>query len=157
MARRYASYSVENFRSYVESNLPTHIDTIETDESITLTDPAAYLKGVHPGDERYPRCEFEFDTGTWFGDDARNRMVADVVNWHLITAFADADILGGQEALRRYQAAMMLLLRENSTLGGAFVHALALDWGISGEESTRGGFVGVVTISTQLVFEETAP
>lgn len=157
MPRRYASYSVESLRAYAETNLPTHIDTIESDESVTLTDPVSYLIGVDPGSEVYPRCEFEFDEGGWYQNDMRNRSVADSIFFHLISACPDADILTWQEDLRRYQAAMVLMLRENPTLGGVSWRCTPESWSIGGAGDVSEGLLrGVVTVQVLLVYTETA-
>lgn len=150
MARTYASKAGEDLRSYLETNLGTYVDAVETAESVTLATPGTYLAGVHPFDERFPRVEVEWQGGgpTDGGEGFRTDRWEFDFTVHLITAFADADVITGQEDQRRYATALIDCIEADVTLGGNVIAAEITDIASSGEASEHGNLVGVLSMST---------
>jgi len=148
MAKRFASRAVEELRAYLEANLATHIATINSEESVSLANPVAYLAGLHPFGEQFPRVEIEFQEGS--PDPGPEGFRNDMWAWRcsvlLVHAYKDVDVVAGQVELRQYLSAMLLAIQADITLGDTVVHAEIEDVATSGEISDQGRLVGITSM-----------
>lgn len=114
---RYASGGVEGLRAYLAANLPSHINTVEADESVTLADPDVYRGAEHPA--AVEPLAIEVDSPGHEPEDLINDVEAVDLVVNIVLRVPDADVVAAKQNLRRYVSALRRCLRADVTAGGA--------------------------------------
>ena len=124
---KYVDKAVVKLASFIDTNLPAKLRTLESDQSLTadsVTDPVEVLTYRAPFDNRSPLIEV-FDVG-WRFLDYINRIVS--VNCTVaITYFSDADLSAGEQRMRRYVTALLDCVLADTTLGATVIAAIPTD------------------------------
>jgi hypothetical protein len=118
---RYTEKAVSTLAAFVESNLPTALAAIETEQSLTsgtITRPVDYVSANVPEDGRSPLVEV-YATDSRY-EDQRNSIA--VVECMVALSFAhDADVEGGELMRHRYVTGLLNTVRDDPTLSGGVV------------------------------------
>jgi hypothetical protein len=118
MAARYVRRAVDAVADYIEANLPTYLDTVETEESLTpgsLEDPKDYLQDDAPHDNRSPLVQVFADS--WDFKDQRQKILEVKVTIAVaLSGNAATESLSAK--VDRYVSALIMCLTASPSLGG---------------------------------------
>ena len=132
---RYTEKAVRSLLAYIESQLGTELDAIETEQSLTsgaLGDPSDFVPAMVADDNRSPLVEI-YDAGFRFEDQLNSIAVVDCVV--AISFASDCDVEAGKRMMQRYHTALLNTLRDNPTLSGSVIQSII---GGADTEATRG-------------------
>lgn len=126
---RYADRAVANLLSYFETNLGTHLDAIESAQSLTagsMTDPVDFVPANVPDDNRSPLFMCYVESGE--SEAPAVTGVQDIIYVYdcviAVEYSSDADIEAGQLFMRRYMTALIDCLKTSRTLSDTVTSVL---------------------------------
>lgn len=148
---RYASAAVENLRSWLSTNYPTYLTTINTEEGTSLAAPDVYRGAIHPF--AHEKVALEVECNSFFPEDQVNDVWMSDCLVHVVIRGKDADVVQLQKDLRIYASALVRGLDANPTLGDKVVDAQigTTDFSAVGEE---GQLMGVLSTQVTIMGHE---
>jgi hypothetical protein len=147
---RFSEKAIESMALFIEGGINAQLRLVETDRGLasgSLPNWAEVCRGLTTLLDNWPHFE------VWETKVSCQSYLEDIYEVDCKVGLAivgDADLSAGQLMLRRYEEAMLRLLRSDRTLGGRVLEAVesSLEAGITKEdESIRHGFVMDITIA----------